>query len=431
VDPVTATSAIMEDFERESLRRAFLARPIIAGALAVVLTACFGRSSGLSTLLIGAGVTLLGWIEYKAGAGPRGQIARFGLVALEVALMTAAIFFGDLFDGNPRPPAPMIFYSPAVLFLLCVLALNAITARPLIVWWAGVCTLAAWFVAGRLTLSDPLTQTKEHHDLGPGDSLLDFLRVSTWPHFFNLDAFTLSLIAIACCTVVLAIAAHRTRALAGKAVERHAVRSGLAAHFSGPVVDALLAARAAHDQAPRTVTVLDCDLIGFSDRARRMTPDAVASALRAYHGFVEGQVFEHGGGVLKFTGDGVTAIFGMTGDAEAAASSAIACAEAIARSWPATARTAFPGEAVAIAVGVDAGTVVAGLAGEGRAMSLVVAGAPIEGAQALQQATRETGAGLLISAAAVTLAAGADPAVRQGLKPISAAGREAFTPGET
>ena len=425
--PANAQAAAIESFERASLRWAFLARPAFALVMAVTLFACFGWSSGLSALLIGAGVTALGWLAWKAGDGRRGRPVRFALAAAEIVLMTLAIFFGDLFDGNPRPPAAMVFYSPAVLFLLCVLALNAITARPWVVWWAGAWTFAAWASAGWLTQHDPATRTKDTID-APINSLMDFLEFNSRPIFFNRDAFTLELIAIACCTVVLALAAHRTRALARRAADQHAVRSGLAAHFSAPVVDALLAARAARATGRRTVAVVDCDLVGFSGRARVMQPDAVARALRAYHGFVEGLVFEYGGGVLKFTGDGVTAVFGMTGDAEAASSAAIACAERIVAAWPEAARAAFPDGPVAIAVGVDAGPVTAGLAGERRAMSLVVAGPAVDGAMALQAATRQQGVGLLVSASAVKLAIQADAAAGRGLAPRDVGGRPAFAP---
>ena len=49
------------------------------------------------------------------------------------------------------------------------------------------------------------------------------------------------------------------------------------------------------------LAVLDCDLIGFSGLAARMAPEAVAAALRAYHGFVEELVFTCGGAVLAWS----------------------------------------------------------------------------------------------------------------------------------
>jgi class 3 adenylate cyclase len=404
---MTAPVSAMESFELASLKRAFLARPALALLLAVVLLVCFGWRAALATLLAGAGASLLGWIAFKAGDGPRARLLRYGLVALEVGLIIAAFFVGDLLSLKSWPPAPMVFYSPAALLLVCLLALNAITARPGVVWWTGACVLIGWWIAGQIVLADPATLTKDGIDEDKINSLMEYLVLLGRPHFFNRDVFTLELTAIACCTVALAIAAHRTRALVGRAAKQHALRSGLAAHFSGAVIDALLAARAAHAGTTRTLVVIDCDLVGFSGRARVMTPDAVARALRAYHGFIEGLVFDAGGGVLKFTGDGVTAVFGMTGEAGPAAVAAIACARKIVDAWPAAALKAFPDDpaAIAIAVGVDAGPVAAGLAGEGRAMSLMVAGPAVDGAAALQAATRAAGVTLLISDAALALAA--------------------------
>ncbi len=401
------TQGAVATFEQASLKQAFLARVVLTAVLVVVLLVCFGWSSALSALIAGAGASALGWIAWKSGVGPRAQMIRYALIALEVALVTLAVFFGDLFDGNPPPPAPMVFYSPIALLLVCVLAVNAISARASQVLWTGGCIIADWWIAAQIVLADPATLTKEKMESLSPDSLIDMLAIGARPHYFNRDVFTLEWVSVACCTIVLAFAAYRTRAIATRAAQQHALRSGLAAHFSGPVIDALLAARAAKAGATRTLAVIDCDLVDFSARARVMTPEAVAGALRVYHGFVENLVFAHGGGVLKFTGDGVTAVFGMTGDPVTAAAAAVACAARIVGDWPAQARTAFPDDdaPVSIGVGVDAGEVTAGIAGEGRAMSLMVAGAPVDGAAALQAATRATKVNLLVSKTVVDLAA--------------------------
>jgi adenylate cyclase len=132
------------------------------------------------------------------------------------------------------------------------------------------------------------------------------------------------------------------------------------------------------------LAVLDCDLVGFSRLAARMTPESTAAALRAYHGFVEAVVFAHHGAVLKYTGDGVSAVFGFTGEADAAAN-ALASAEQLAADWPAVGASAFAGEdPPALVVGVDYGEVTAGIVGEGRALSLIVTGPAVAEAERLQ-----------------------------------------------
>jgi adenylate cyclase len=128
------------------------------------------------------------------------------------------------------------------------------------------------------------------------------------------------------------------------------------------------------------LSVLDCDLVGFSALAARMAPEAVAAGLRAYHAYVEETVFASGGAVLKYIGDGVIAVFGFTGVANPAGQ-ARDCAERLVAGWGASGAFETPLELV---VGVDHGEVVAGIVGEGRALSLIVAGPPVEGAARLQ-----------------------------------------------
>jgi class 3 adenylate cyclase/tetratricopeptide (TPR) repeat protein len=67
-------------------------------------------------------------------------------------------------------------------------------------------------------------------------------------------------------------------------------------------------------QAPReerkVVTVLFCDLVGFTARAEQMDPEDVRALLAPYHGRVRSELERHGGTVEKFIGDAVMALFG-------------------------------------------------------------------------------------------------------------------------
>jgi DNA-binding SARP family transcriptional activator len=61
----------------------------------------------------------------------------------------------------------------------------------------------------------------------------------------------------------------------------------------------------------RTVTILFCDLVGSSDLATRLDPEAYRALLSRYFEFVRGPIERHGGTVEKFIGDAVMAIFGV------------------------------------------------------------------------------------------------------------------------
>ena len=340
------------------------------------------------------------------------------LIAAEVAIVIVAVFMGD--PLGPRLPAPLVFASPGLICLLALIAVNAATVRPLAVWWAGGCVAAGWGLAAALTRADPATITKFQINDDNYPTLISYLEAVTQPHFFSLDALALQFAVIAGCTAILGVAAHRMRALARSAAGRYAARASLAAHFSSSVVEALLGSRDAGAPRLRRVAALDCDLVGFTAWAARTEAGEVAKALRVYHGFVEQRVFAHGGAVLKYVGDGVVAVFGLTGSVDGVAATALDCAKVLAMEWPAVARNLFGQDyAAALAVGVDYGEAMAGLAGEGRAMCLMVIGAPLDSAAELQ-ASRPRQASVVIGMDAVAAARAHDPSSLDGFEPLPA-----------
>jgi class 3 adenylate cyclase len=60
----------------------------------------------------------------------------------------------------------------------------------------------------------------------------------------------------------------------------------------------------------KVITVLFCDLVGFTARAESLDPEDVEAVLRPYHERVRSELERHGGTVEKFAGDAVLALFG-------------------------------------------------------------------------------------------------------------------------
>jgi class 3 adenylate cyclase len=60
----------------------------------------------------------------------------------------------------------------------------------------------------------------------------------------------------------------------------------------------------------KVVSVLFCDLVGFTARAESLDPEDVEALLRPYHERVRAELERHGGTVEKFIGDAVMALFG-------------------------------------------------------------------------------------------------------------------------
>jgi class 3 adenylate cyclase len=69
-------------------------------------------------------------------------------------------------------------------------------------------------------------------------------------------------------------------------------------------------AQGAQRRERKVVTVVFCDLVGFTSRAESLDPEDVEAILRPYHERVRSELERHGGTVEKFIGDAVMALFG-------------------------------------------------------------------------------------------------------------------------
>jgi class 3 adenylate cyclase/tetratricopeptide (TPR) repeat protein len=72
-----------------------------------------------------------------------------------------------------------------------------------------------------------------------------------------------------------------------------------------------LAAAARPGEERKVVTVLFCDLVGFTSRSDRADPEDVGAMLRPYHARLRGEIERVGGTLDKLIGDAVMAVFGV------------------------------------------------------------------------------------------------------------------------
>jgi class 3 adenylate cyclase/tetratricopeptide (TPR) repeat protein len=80
--------------------------------------------------------------------------------------------------------------------------------------------------------------------------------------------------------------------------------------FCGACGAPLTAAAQAPAEERRLVTVLFCDLVGFTARSDQADPEDVGALLRPYHARQRAEIERLGGTLDKFIGDGVMAVFG-------------------------------------------------------------------------------------------------------------------------
>src|SRR5437867_10258867 len=97
--------------------------------------------------------------------------------------------------------------------------------------------------------------------------------------------------------------------------------------FCGYCTAALTPAPLAGLEERKVVTVLFCDLVGFTARSDNADPEDVRATLRPYHARLRTEIERFGGTVEKFIGDAVMAVFGAPvaheDDAERAVRSAL------------------------------------------------------------------------------------------------------------
>jgi class 3 adenylate cyclase/tetratricopeptide (TPR) repeat protein len=152
----------------------------------------------------------------------------------------------------------------------------------------------------------------------------------------------------------------------------------------------LAAAVAARREERKRVSVLFCDLVGFTSRSERLDVEDVRSVLAPYYARLRADLERFGGTVEKFIGDAVMALFGAPtaheDDPERAVRAALAIRDTIADLNQAT-----PGLGLQVRVGVTTGEALVVLdarpaEGEGMASGDVVntaarlqAAAPVDG----------------------------------------------------
>jgi class 3 adenylate cyclase/tetratricopeptide (TPR) repeat protein len=173
----------------------------------------------------------------------------------------------------------------------------------------------------------------------------------------------------------------------------------------------------------KTVTVLFCDLAGFTAASDRADPEDVRARIRPYHARLRAEIEAFGGTVEKFIGDAVMAVFGapMTheDDPERAVRAGLRILEAIT-----DLNEADPGLGLAVRVGVETGETLVALGAAPELGEGLVAGDVVNTASRLQGAA-PVGA---VLAGPATYAATRDVFGYQALDPVVLKGKAGPVP---
>jgi adenylate cyclase len=133
--------------------------------------------------------------------------------------------------------------------------------------------------------------------------------LATTPRTF--EARSVGLLSVVANYAAMAIEQNR---LLARVREEEQRRQRLERYFSGPVVDRILAHQESPDDFARAqeceVTVLFCDMVGFTELSERLAPPAVLAALNRYFARMIPAVFRYEGTLDKYIGDCIMAVFG-------------------------------------------------------------------------------------------------------------------------
>jgi adenylate cyclase len=183
--------------------------------------------------------------------------------------------------------------------------------------------------------------------------------------------------------------------------EREMVKSAFARYVSRQVMDNIISSGAMPQVTGhrKKVTVLFCDILGFSTISETMSPEGVVDMLNEYFEIMVDIVFRHQGMLDKFMGDGLMVLFGAPQEdpyqEEHALKAAVEMQQELRRlreRHEAEGRVGF-----SIRIGINSGPAVVGNVGSSQRMEYTAIGDTVNLASRLESATRDLGAEILIS----------------------------------
>jgi adenylate cyclase len=323
--------------------------------------------------------------------------AELAFILFDVLLLTYIAAAPNPFATDPTPGA-FGFRVNAFQYLFLVLAFATLSYSWRTVWTIGIVVAVVWLAAVGVvdyfgtdlpfleTSADVAAMTVGNPGLAP------FLNLNDVQWELRVQEVVVFIIVAA----ALTLKGWRSNQLLLRQARLAAERANLSRYFAPTMVDRL----ASHPEAlsqPQTqdIAVLFADLVGFTDLAERLPDAQVLALLRRYYAEIERAVFDNGGTLDKYLGDGVMATFGTPVPEPGNAAGAIRAARQIVQTVDRI------GQGLVVSVGVHFGRATVGDVGPDRRLEFAVIGDTVNVASRLEAATREVGARIVVSAALV------------------------------
>ncbi len=203
--------------------------------------------------------------------------------------------------------------------------------------------------------------------------------------------------------------AHDFNLMAKGLQEREEMREAFGTYVDKDVVQLILSGQFPQEGVEVDVSILFCDVRGFTSYAESAAATEVIATLNALFEQIVPIVERHGGHVDKFMGDGLLAVFGAPELFPDHADRAVAAACEIVR---------VTTSGLSIAAGVNTGRVVAGPIGGSGRLNFSVIGDAVNVAARVEAATRETGDDVLLTASTKAMLTRPLEVVSRGTLPL-------------
>jgi class 3 adenylate cyclase len=310
---------------------------------------------------------LLATVLWACGRRSRGALG-FGRFAVPLLDMPMAAWIQRTTVTHSDEAATTALYALALFVFLVVLSSFSLRARHLIVsGLVAVAGLAVVYSAADLSVLSWIA--------GPMLLLLTAAMMSWLP--------------------------HRQNALLRQTAERQARRDRLARYFSPGVAEMIERHDTPADGEACDITVLFCDIRGFTRISEVLDPPDVVRLLNDFHSHMVEEIFRYGGTLDKYLGDGLLAYFNAPVRQANHASRGVTCALAMLDRLDSLneARRQRHEEPLRIGIGVHSGTAVVGIIGAANRREFTAIGDTVNVASRLQSLTRDRNTSILVSEA--------------------------------
>lgn len=398
------TEAALVSHKNEGLLLAVRARWVALAVVAIMLPFLNPRIEVLwheALLLV---LAINGYVQMRIGTVGQNRWELL-LLFVDLAVTTVALALPNPFSAAEWPDA-MAFRFGNFAYFYVILACATLMYSWRTIFAVGNWTAALWMLAalglwfwGR---SDPALTDAAAAAFGTDRGIHELLD----PNAINFDIRIQEIVVFLIVSATLAISVRRfNRLLLGNA-ELERERSNLSRYFSPNVVDELSQRDGAiGDVREQDAAVLFVDLVGFTGYAAERPAREVIKTLQAFHGRMEDSVFQHGGTLDKYLGDGLMATFGTPFTGVNDAKRALDCAQDMLAAVDElnAQRKTMGQELLRVSIGLHVGPVVMGDIGTNR-LEFAVIGNTVNVASRMEGLTRSLEGRLILSDEAFSLA---------------------------